>query len=197
MRTKRVRLYQFSELSDKAKERALDEYRKDGPEYFWAEENRATLSAFEDVFPVKVNDYRYDDRGGDIQFTFTGEHPEMTGVRLMRYLWNNYRTNLFKGQYYHKGHTSRHSRIILDNSCTLTGYCLDMDILQPVYNFLQKPDDTTFEDLMQDCLNGWVRSCVRDIEYQNSDECITENIIANEYEFLKDGTWAPHCLKVA
>ena len=63
-----------------------------------------------------------------------------------------------------------------------------MDILQPVYDFLKQPDkSTTFEDLI-----GYIESAISKTfrntdEWLSSDEFITEEINANDYEFTENG----------
>lgn len=217
MKTKTINIYSFSELSDKAKEYAIDEYRNRMHEYFWADENRETLEKFAEIFPIKVTYWSYGDRGEGVNFHFTDNNnlEELSGIRLAAFIWNNYRGDIFKGRYYHcenfgmTDHRIKHNRvrsteiktgpnkgkfinsyysaIQLTTDYPLTGYCMDMDILDPIYNFLNKPDSSTFYDLLNDCFEGWVKACNADIDYQNSDECISENIEANDYEFTEEG----------
>jgi hypothetical protein len=211
MKTIELKLYSFSELSDEAKQNAIENYRSKGYEPNWTQENTDTVKAFYNVFPIE----QY---GRDwTNFRINANHDEIndfSGIRLAKYIWNNYKDQLFKGKYYsgfngvqdkpirHKrlkvneiktgsnkgkfGHYY-HSAITLDNSCVLTGYSIDDDILQPVYEFLEKPDNTTFEELIQDCLNAWQKAVESDEEYQNSDEYIAEYFEANNYEFIEDG----------
>lgn len=54
---KTITTYSFSELSEEAKSRALDDYRSSGFEYAWQDENRHSLSAFCVFFGVKVTDW--------------------------------------------------------------------------------------------------------------------------------------------
>lgn len=205
MREITTKLFTFEELSDEAKQKAIEQYRDRGYEPAWTEENRQTLEAFENVFPIKVSNWSYGGRGEGVTFSIISDHiEEVSGQRLATYLWNNYGRDLFKGRYYStpmrscpvdKEHPAgltykkRYSKIMLDNSCVLTGYCLDDDILKPIYDFLNKPTKgITFSDLMEDCFDAWIKACNNDIEYQNSDEYITEHFHANEYEFEEDGT---------
>lgn len=63
-----------------------------------------------------------------------------------------------------------------------------MDILQPVYDFLEKPNtSTTFEDLMNEIESAISKTFQQNEEWVNSDEYITEQIESNEYDFTKDG----------
>lgn len=191
-------IYKYSELSDKAKERARQWWIDlEAVDYAWNKENRETLEAFENLFPVEVKDWEYGHHNYiNFRCTCDEEIENLKGTRLATYLWNNYAKHLFKGMYYSSGkyvdgkyqYKSRRSNITLDNTCVLTGYCIDNDILAPIYVFLSKPkDNITFYDLMNDCLQSWVIACRNDYEYALSEENAEESIIANEYEFTEDG----------
>lgn len=104
MRTITTTVYQFSELSDKAKENAIEKYRNSDREYFWLEENRETMEKFAELFPIKVTNWSYGGRGEGVSFTSSmdGAVEELTGQRLATYLWNNYKKDLFNGKFYSK-----------------------------------------------------------------------------------------------
>lgn len=206
MKTIEVQIYSFDELSEKAKQKAINNYRDNNSEIAWAEENRQTLEKFAEIFPIKITNWSYGGRGEGVSFYFTLNDciEEMTGQRLAKYIWNNYKRDLFKGKYYSlwskkeksykyykEGYPvlkTRYSKILLDNSCVLTGYCVDDDILQPVYDFLNKPiEGVSFRDLLENCFDSWITACNNGIEYQNSDEYIAEELINNEYEFTENG----------
>ncbi len=137
---------------------------------------------------------------------------DLTGQRLATYIWNNYKNDLFKGKYYNYESNTKeqikhkriksvfyknsglwgnyyYSAITLEHSCVLTGWCYDDDILDPIYNFLNKPskDGSNFRDLLEDCITSICKSVENEIEYRNTDEYIKEHIEANEYEFTKEG----------
>ena len=194
MRTKQTTVYGITELPEEAQETAYYEWLN-GHCYFWADDNEKTLNAFVNVFPVKIKNWSYGGREQGVNWEFA--EPEydyqicdMSGIRLLKYLYNNYFTDLFKGKYYHKG-KSRHSRIIREHCCVLSGYCIDEDILQPIYDFLKKPcKNTTFEDLMGECLENWVIACAKDQEHSTSMEAFIEDCEANGMEFTISGNAA-------
>lgn len=51
-------------------------------------------------------------------------------------------------------------------------------------------DTEAVTDLLRDVANWGERLLTGEYEYRNSDECVTENIRANEYEFTEDGNRA-------
>ena len=182
-------VYDFDELNEAAKQRAIENQRKSFY-YFWSDENIATLKAFGEIFPIKIIDWEYGDKNFvNFEMQCTYEIERLSGVRLLSYITNNYYNSLWKGKYYSNGiNLSRHSKIIMENSCTLTGYHMDDAILKPIYDFMKNPTDCTdFEDLMEECLYSWVHACRDDYEHAVSDEGIIESIKCNEYEFDENG----------
>ena len=67
-----------------------------------ASDNRATLKAFEEIFKVKVSRWNYDACTYNFQFisNYSGEEEELCGVRLLKFIVNNYWHNLFKPKNY-------------------------------------------------------------------------------------------------
>lgn len=219
MRTIEILALQFSELSEKAQDRAYNKWLQNA-DYPWAGDNEKTLKEFAKVFPITITNWSYGDRGEGVSWHFDygldDAVHELTGVRLLAYLWNNYKDSLFNGKYYHsekfgltdhrinhkrveskqiiskcpnqgKWSNSYHSAIFLENSCVLTGYCIDDDILEPIYNFMDKPSDITFKELLEDCFSAWIKSASHDYEYCMSKEYYEDECESNEWEFTEDG----------
>lgn len=186
-------------------------------DYAWQSENRESMETFADIFPIKVTSWEYGGRGEGVNFHFTSDEDaieKLSGQRLATYLWNNYRDELYSKKYYgtlrltderyrhrriestqitnqceNKGKwiNHYHSAIQLEENCPLTGYAMDNALCQPIWDFIRKPDDRDFEDLLSDCFAEWIKYCNADIEDQNSDEYIKDTIEANDYEFTEDG----------
>ena len=190
--TKTYNIFLLGELPTAARETAYSEWLSTF-EYSWSSDNRNTLDAFERIFNIKVTNWSYDACEYSYRFTsqYSAEEEELSGIRLLKYLVNNYWHTLFKPRtYYLKGNfkKQRKSRVLTDSSCVLTGYCADEDILKPIYHFLNSPDtDTTLYDLMDKCLDSFFKSCRDDMKYQCSEECFEESCEANRYEFLENG----------
>ena len=211
MKTIEVKLYSFNELSQEAKEKAIQNHRNNGLEYFWNEENLQSLKAFCKVFDIDLKKYSIDSYGHsyvDTSLNASEDVLNLSGVRLLKYLWNNFRTDIYKGKYYFvkseqalkhkrvKSQTLKNGKIFnsyrsaiqLESSCPFTGYCMDEDLLEPVFKFMALPlNSVTYEDLLNDCIESWLSAAVKDLEYQESDEFIGEHLEANEYEFTEDG----------
>ena len=217
-RTVRFKVYKFHELSDKAKQKAIEHYREKGYEPAWTTENRKSMEAFAEIFPIKVTNWSYGGRGEGVAFHFTAddEIEELSGQRLATYLWNNYKNEIYSKKYYNSyrsltDHKIKHNRVVSEElttgpnkgkflnsyysaitiekyNCPLTGYWMDNELLDEIWKFLDKPDSRSFKDLLEDCFDAWIKACNADIEEQNSDEYIAEILAANNYEFEDDGT---------
>lgn len=175
-------LYTYDELSECAKERARDWYREHDTEFSWAAEYRESLEAGLKLLGARARDWSVDCGGGYVSIAeypadpaeesrwFRGGKLEpMEGARLAKWL-------------------QRHYSHELAGCCELTGFCGDDDFLRPLRTFVARPrKGTTLRDLVRECCDSWVAACAADIRFQSSDEYVSEHIIANGYEFLKNG----------
>ena len=65
---------------------------------------------------------------------------------------------------------------------------MDDSLLKPIYDFIAKPcKHTTFNDLINDCLNRWIHDCNNDYEYAHSFDAFKESCECNDYDFLING----------
>lgn len=196
-----VKLYQFSELSEDAQNRIIDEEcerRQCDPDGdHWSGERIDSLRAFADAFGIKWGDGRGD---WDIFcIPLDDWHTELTGVRLATYLWNNY-GHVFSeakvhGDKYGRG-PKRTSRIMREETCCpFTGVCFDEDLLQPIREFLARPNTTdTFKDLCNDAARTLQRSAEAELEYYCSAKVVREDIVngcgrfSGDEQYTEDGT---------
>lgn len=221
MKTIRIKVYQFNELSEKAKQVAINHYRNNDNDLHWSQENRLSMEKFAEIWPIKVTNWSYGRRGEGVFFHFTESDKieNLKDQRLATYIWNNYRSLIYSktykkswitekkiihtkvksqlisidngwsknaknlGKYYNQYYTGK----IETDNCPLTGYCIDNNLLDQVWKFLDKPDNRNFKELLESCFNNWIEACNADIDYQNSDEFISEEIINNDINFTIDG----------
>lgn len=210
MRTEEIKIYQFHELSDAAKQVALDAWGRDGFEAdLCIQEAHESFKLFAEIFSIKWTQMDYEESyRSEYRFRLEDEILELSGQRLATYIWNNYKHDIFNGKYYGRltdthadgskieksekhpigqRHLKRHSNCQMENCCVLTGVCYDDDLLDPMYKFLEKPSEMDFRDLLEDCIHSLQRSVQSEIEARNTDEAIAETIEANEYEFYENG----------
>lgn len=210
MKTVRIKIYKFNELSKKAQQVAIDKWREDET-YDWIfDEAVNTLDKFAKIFSININHFNFEEPYSN-RYSFEMEDTilELSGQRLATYIWNNYKREIFKPKIYSKlvktfkdgtpipvskEHPAgfrlptRHSGCTIDNSCVLTGVCYDQSVLQPIYDFLDKPSKSKdFKDLLEDCLQSLCKDVQGEIEGNSEDEAIKETIEANDYDFTADG----------
>lgn len=207
-RTIRTKVYKFNELTEDAKQKAIEKFRNNGIDTdFIYDEAEKTVKEFHKLFRTKADGRSWLD-------VYTGHIDDnimnLKGLRLRTYILNKFGHGLYKGKYfslwskteksykhYKNGYPvlkSRRSKVIVDNCCTLTGVCYDDSILQPIYDFIdnykQKADYYSymdFETLMNDCFSELSKDIENEVEAMNEDGEIAETIQANEYEFTADG----------
>ena len=193
MRIVEVKVYEFNELSEKAKERAVEKYNYLEPDVsIWK-----IIKEFETHFGLKVESrdleryfkIRFDNDDYDDISTLNGE-------RLYRYIQNNFHDTLYKRKEYgivkdyrYTG-KKRVSRILYEKTeCPFTGLWLDESLLEPVREFMRKIEyGLTLKGLMERCVSNLVGEYKEYIEYLESEEHFAEYCEANDWEFFEDGT---------
>ena len=213
MKEVRCKLYKFEELSDKVKKELIEKNRWEvaydvmdiqGDEYEF------TLKAFENLFGIKVH-YEVDYCGCNWSvedFYPIGEYcneisaKELKGKYILRVI-NSFYNDLFPFKRYwgefkwdenrNSLTKTRYSKILRNyEGCPLTGVIYDITILQPIMDFLKKPNmEISLMDLVRDCLSRFFDQWYKDYEYwcDNTDNCLEEeleNLFENDY-FFEDG----------
>jgi hypothetical protein len=211
MKTISINLYSFNELSEAAKEKAIQKVRNNNPnDYSYIyDEAYKTVKEFHKIFPTSLGLRSWLDYRNNLDKDIIN----LTGLRLHKYILNNYGNYLFKAAYRGSLSTNEHishkriksplevnkegnrfntyySAIFKDNSCVLTGVCYDDDLLKPIYQFLEsncKDESINIIDLFDECFNSLRKSIESEIEWNESDEGIKDFIESNDYEFTKEG----------
>lgn len=216
MRTVRTKIYQFNELNDNAKQVAIEKERENLCTAFAYDEAHNTVIKFNELFNLKNGSNSWLDC---YTSNIDDDILELKGFRLHKYILNNYGSFLFNKKYLKSGqnrtdkpsfthpmmevkkisqgknkglyYVSYYSNFKKDNSCVLTGVYFDDEMLQPIYDFLEKRDfkncTITFYHLLNNCFEAIEKTIEREIEYMNTDEYLIENIESNEYEFTENG----------
>lgn len=189
MRTIEVNLYSFNELSEDAQRTALNNFEPHVG-YIW-DDAQQSIKAFAEEFNVRFP-RQYDNPSfGHIDDCIL----ELSGTRLRTYLLNNFYSILFERKpqgEYKAGKYPRRSKIqYTETCCPFTGVCYDEDLLSDIRKFIASPDtNTTFEQLLRDCVHNLHKSVEDEIQYRHSDEAKIEDIKANCYEFTENGKLA-------
>jgi|TARA_R110000782_G_C14632191_1_gene394562 hypothetical protein len=209
MRTVRTKIYSFNELTEEAKQNAVNQYRNNNLNHdFIYDDAYKTVREFNKLFELKEGSRSW----LDFSTNFENCIEDLNGLRLQKYIYNNFGYKLFKPSFIgslksneiqnHKRIKSKklnngnvfnpyYSAIKKDNSCVLTGMCYDDDMLKPIYDFLNQREfniNETFETILKECFTAIEKIIEDDKEYRESDQAIIEEIESNDYEFLKEGT---------
>jgi len=216
MRTIRTKIYKFDELSDDAKQSAIRHYQNNFLTFDHIySDAECTVKAFCEAFNVKSGNHSWlDCNTSNIDDAIL----ELTGLRLRKYILNNFGVTLYKRKYLKHGELtnfrkpfhrmikqteiinkcpnkgkfsiSYYSNIFVEaNNCNLTGMCYDCDMMQPIYDFLELRTfgSTNFEDLLNSCFYAMSKTLKDEESYMYTDEYISEEILANDYEFTENG----------
>ena len=88
--------------------------------------------------------------------------------------------------------TPKHFRCVklstFDRDAMPTGFCFDCDLRFTFHDEFKRTGDAYHA--FETAIEAFLCAVRRDIEWQFSNECITENIEANAYEFTEDGDLA-------
>jgi hypothetical protein len=214
MKTIRTKIYQFNELkTEAARQNAINWLRENEDFQYLFDEANESLKAFAEVFNITIRHFDFlEPNRKEVYFNHDDIVLELSGLRLAKYIWNNYGFKIYKPKFigcvevdkqikHNRVKSERltspgrrvdwfnpyYSAIWIEEGCPFTGMAFDYDILDPIYIFLKHPTGTTFEDLLAECLDSLCKSVEGEYIGRNKDEEIIESIIANEYWFTQDG----------
>lgn len=168
---KNVKVFTYDELSEDAKQAVKDSWAMHNG-YNSSDEAIDSLNAIAEHFGGKVLDYQVDFFGS----TYSSCKFDMAGTdddeveELLDEL-GSYNPDTLKGH----------------GECKLTGTWSD----EPLIDGFRKAwfdGERDIYRLMDKAFDSWFKVCQEDCEYQYSDEAMSENCEANEYEFYEDGS---------
>ena len=165
VKEKTIKVYEFEDLNDKAKEKVLDSFRNsDYPEYMYSlEEIILSLKAISKKFNFNLDYSLGYDRG-----TYVSVKNDFKGTTR----------EFFKG-YYTKNEAKEHTKGI----CPFTGMCYDCTF----FDVMVEEWEQDFQDFLKEVGNRYLKLSFDEIEYHSSDSAIIEMVEANEYEFDENG----------
>ncbi len=205
-----IQVYQFDELSDEAKEKAREWWRRgqDG-DTFWSEcvlDDAKEIGKFMGMDIDNIYFSGFWSQGDGACFVGAWRAGEVQADKLKEYapqdkelhrivdqlaeLASKYPDGYFKVK--HRGHYSH-------SGCTSFDVELpnareeELEYGSPEYKQVQVEigeDEESLIELARDFMNWIYRTLEKEWEYQNSDEQVDETIRANEYEFLETGELA-------
>lgn len=193
-------IYTFDELSDEAKEAAIEWFRAGDNALSWQGENYDTVKEIARLMNWRVDVDSYDGVQYEVNYTiYDSDVADLSGCRAMAYIQNNYIKAAQKPKTYWLNHVlycdgrknwTRKSKINFEiDNCPFTGYCMDCCFAEGWREWLATfTKDSTVQDFADMVSSHLSKDWTNDNEYQLSDEAIIETIKANEYEFEFDGS---------
>ncbi len=221
MKTVNITLYIFDDLAEDVQKEIIERERWNIMESCmdsYGSDYRASLKEFEEIFNVNCRSWSVDYSSFFYRFqvekeeafewrrtdNFDYEAIELSSLKgklLIRYLQNYILPYITKGKYYGKfvgihpnaKHIKRYSNVFRECSCPMTGAIYDHFLLDPILEYIEKPDaNTTYKDLINRCLNSFFDTWHKEYEYwADNENAIREELHNNHYEdqlYYKDGT---------
>ena len=168
MRTETIKLYQFPELSEDAKQKVLSQFYDINVSHDWYD------STYEDALQVGLKIGAFDiDRGN-----FISADQTMDAFQSIKSIIENHGkdcdTHILASEWYATFKNAYHA---IDLLSAVDGPT------QEIEEFIEESENEYFSDLKKEYLS----ILKKDYEYLTSEEAITETIIINEYEFTENG----------
>lgn len=206
-------IFTVEELKESALKTAHENYLENF-EFFWADEWLNVIKKGLEAFNCELGRYSIDYSSATCStapvIDCNTHSDDVKGVRLRTWLINNFYSTIYPPKYYgrlvntfkdgtpipvsdkHRAglrHVKRYSKVLTDGigACDLTGYCGDINFLEPIKQFIEKPDNQTFEDLMEAAVYNTLKGIQQDYEWQTSMEYFKEEADQQEMEFYEDG----------
>jgi len=186
MRQETITLYQYSELSEQAQEKAIEAYR--AQDYFidsdWYE------STIENCFPevLKEHGLSFDnkcffDTDRDYYITFEGLHIEDLSLLLKRSDIKPVKSHIFDlvSDYIRIDFTRKHSEQSFTNDFISGDRC---PLINSKLDRIIEACNSTLQDIKHDCLT----TLRNELEYMYTEEHAIECITCHELEFKADGS---------
>lgn len=168
MRTAQINYYKFNELSDRAKDRARDWWRQGALDYDWWD------CIYEDAAQVGIKITGFDTgRSCEIDGNFTGT-PEETANKILAEHGEDTDT-ASEARHYLKTVAEFMASAEKDEYGELATYALEND------------REDIDKEFLRALLEEYLVMLRSEEEYQLSEECVDELLVANEYEFTEDG----------
>ena len=172
MRTIEVKVFTFDELSDKAKQNAIETW-SGGQEYFWGDEAIESLKQFVDHFNGNLSNWNID---------FLDPYRNEYKLDLPKGMEDEEILNLILSLGSYNKDTLKG-----DGECKLSGYCMDESLGDGIRESWFNDGERDLRELVMAGINQWEIDVRKDCEYQCSEEYFAECCEANEYEFTEDG----------
>lgn len=204
MKEIKVKLYSFNELSDDAKEKAIEKARERHCDWYW-DIVREEISALSDIaytmgadknvsYQFSTCSYSY------VEFSFGDIADDLEDIRALKYIYNNFIAPFVKGKYYSTHgkyidgkycYKHKHSKAIKEFS-SVSGLYIDFivhDIYLEYINNIKNHVSFSVADFIEDVEDRLCSTILEAAESYDSDEAWRERLLDNDNEiYNSDGT---------
>jgi hypothetical protein len=171
---KEYNVYTFDELSDDAKEKAIEKLYDINTDYEW-------WDTFEmDDCGIKLKEFDIG-RGAYVKLGFDESELE-TARAIVENHGESCATHKISHAYIEEYESLEREKEAIDQS--------DDDVAYEKETAIEDKMEVLKDEYMNDLQNEYLALLRKEYEYLTSEEAIIETIKANEYEFLEDGTLA-------
>lgn len=198
MKTITKKVFAIDELSEKAKETAYYNWLNKTDHWYIHDDWKKLLETVENTFNCDVINYNIDSCNSWINFQANSDDEilQLSGKRLLAYIWNNYR-HIWQGKCYSSTTgtppefkwTKRRSRVISSlDDCPFTGCCNDYAVTDEIKKLWRKRHyQDTFYQFLECVFNSIAEHWQKDIEYHESREFFLEECENQKLFFSEDG----------
>jgi hypothetical protein len=175
MKTITTDLYSFTELTQEAKDVAIQNFLSTDREYYWNDEWLDSLKALAEYWDGELRDWQvgaYCHSYASIGSIGNASILDLSGVRAWTWILNN-------------------TGLVTEDFCP-TGYCGDFAAFAPLVAFCTRPANPslTIGQLIQQCCDSLVEDWVADMRHQDSEEFAEDELLGRSDEelFTIDGS---------
>jgi hypothetical protein len=172
MKTIEIQLFKFDELSDEAKQTALENNANEA-EYFWGYDAIKSLQKVAEHFKCSLKHYSIDwINSYRNEISFDCNYVEFSNEDLKTQILSmgDYDKKTLKGL----------------GECKFTGYQADESVCDGI-RIAYFNGERDLKELLMSGYESWYDDCKTDYEYQLSEEGYSEHCEANDYDFTEDG----------
>lgn len=201
MRTLQINLYSFNELTDDAKEKAIQAKREENAPYYWDSVSEF-IEALKDIAYAingEIKDYEFSTCSPSyIEFYFSDIADELKDLRALKYIYHRFVAPFMCGKYYGKLipindgyiHKKRYSKAIFEFE-PKSGICIDYVILTTYKEYIEKArnkESFDVNDFIKDIEKNLAAYIVNSAEEYDSDQEWMEKLQEDDSEiYTKEG----------
>lgn len=194
MRTIRIKLYKFNELSESAKQKAIESLYNINTGYEWYKYTTEAFKENKDFFDI-TNTYfsGFSSQGDGAMFEYSGINTDFVNKIIDSLSLPNWKKKVLKHYIYVSGDGKQRGHYYHENSCSHNINIESNNGAQYYRNIELLIDSvsSTIEDAIiekyKELAKELYRTLEKEYDYLTSEEAIIETIEVNDYEFTQDG----------